>query len=261
MTAHLHPRSFAEAADLLAADPAAVVLAGGTGLQPALTAAVVPPSALVHLDRIEEARTVRRHDGVLTVGALVPVAAPELAPWWGAGGPAWFATPAVRRRATVAGNLVSGLGPRELGPMAVATGALAEVWSGRERRSVPVADLLAHGIGRGVVAGVALRVPDRVTHQRLSVRDRLSRVELGLYAARGPGCGAALTLGVGAPAAPVPWLGDALDRPDGAPGLVAAVVRAAEAGGAADEAVAVLAGLARRAHTELHDDSTREAVG
>jgi CO/xanthine dehydrogenase FAD-binding subunit len=252
VTAHLHPTGWAEAADLLAADPRAVVLAGGTGLQPALTAAAVPPSALVHLDRIPGARTVREADGALTVGALVPVAEPALRRWWGDDGPAWFATPAVRRRATLVGDLVSAFGPRELGPMAVATGGTAEVWDARGPRLVPVAELLADGAGRGVVAAVTLRAPDRAAHHRISVRARLSRVELGLYAARGPGCGAAVSVGVGAPALPVAGLGDGLERADGTAALVDAVVGTASGAGAAPDAVALLAGLARRVHRELH---------
>ena len=252
MTAHRHPGSWAEAAELLAADPGAVVLAGGTGLQPALTAAVVPPSALVHLDRIPGAGTVHQEDGVLTVGGLVPVTEPALRRWWGGDGPAWFATPAVRRRATLVGNLVSALGPRELGPMAVATGGTAEVWDTGGPRRVPVGELLASGPGRGVVAAVTLQTPDRAAHHRVSVRARLSRVELGLYAARGRGCGAALTVGVGAPALAVTGLGNDLERTGGAAGLVDAVARTAAGAGAAADAVALLAGLARRVHRDLH---------
>lgn len=242
MTAHLHPGSWAEAAELLAADPDAVVLAGGTGLQPALTSAVGPPSALVHLGRIPGARSVRLEDGVLTVGALVPVACPALAPWWGAEGPAWFATPAVRRRATLAGNLASALGPRELGPMAVATGGTVEVRDAGGRRWVPVEELLRSGAGRGVITAVRLRVPERVAHARIAVRSRLSRVELGVVAARGPGCGAALTIGVGTPAS----------RVGGAGALEGAVVATALAAGAPEATVALLAGLARRVEEELH---------
>lgn len=249
MTQHLHPSSWAEAATLLAARPGAVVVGGGTGLQPWLTAAVHPPEALVHLDRVPGARATRHEDGRLALGALVPVADPALEPWWGSEGPGWFATPAVRRRATVVGNLASGLGPRELGPLAVATAGVAEVWDAAGPRTVPVAELLATGVGRGVVAAVALRVPERISYHRVSARARLSRVELGLCVARGPGCGAALVVGVGTPALPL--------DPDPA-GLASAVVRAGIAAAVPADAVALLVGLAERVERDL---SPAEVLG
>ncbi|WP_435748124.1 FAD binding domain-containing protein, partial [Nocardioides sp. SYSU DS0663] len=243
MTAHLHPSSWAEAAAVLAEDPHAVVLAGGTGLQPWLTASVTPPSALVHLDRIADARTTRRHGDALRVGALVRVADPALGPWWGSEGAGWFATPAVRRRATLVGNLASALGPRELAPVALATGGVAETWGRAGVRTVPVADLIAGGAGRDLVAAVVLQVPTRIAFERVSARARMSRVELGLAAARGPGCGAALVAGTGGPALPVAAAGAVLEDADGEAGLVEAVVRPAAAAPLPDHPQAVLAAL------------------
>src|SRR5687767_13480367 len=99
MTIDVHPRTWTAAqAAMLAGN--AVVVGGGTSLQPWLAATGAEPAVLVHLRRIDNALNVEVTGTGLRVGAMVPVSHPLLAPWFGAEGADWFATPAVRRRAT-----------------------------------------------------------------------------------------------------------------------------------------------------------------
>lgn len=197
MSTDVHPTTWAQAvAD--AADPSAVVVAGGTGVQPWLSTTGANPSSLVHLGAIPEAWVREPAGDRLRLGAMVPVGDAALTAWFGEHGPRWFATPAIRRRATLVGNLVSGLGPRELGPvMAAVDGRVslvsrdAQVW-----QSVQGVLEVAPGM---LAAEITLARPERISYRRVAPRSRLARVEMGLCAALGPECAAALVLTVGGP--------------------------------------------------------------
>jgi len=197
VTVDVYPSTWSEAA-AHAGTAGAVVIAGGTGVQPWLSVRTdPPPTALVHLARVPEARQWDRADGTVTLGSLVTVDNLAAAICFGTEGAGWFATPAVRRRATVVGNVVSALGPRELGAPLLALGARLH---GRTDASGPwtrpVAEILCDGIPAGHLAtGVTANIPERLVYQRMSARRRLSRVELGVCGAQGPGCGAAVVIG------------------------------------------------------------------
>lgn len=259
MTADIYPTSWSRAVDELA-DPEAVVVAGGTGVQPWLTTTGVTPSALVHLRGIREAWDVEPATDGLRLGAMVAVGHSMFDAWFGDGGGGWFATPAVRRRATVVGNLVSRLGPRELGPVLVAAGARVHVWDGAaEPGWRPAEQVVREGLPNGALAmQVELCRPERISYQRVAPRSRMSRVEIGLCAAIGPGCGAALVAETGGHAHRVDNVDAGLTRPNGRADFVAAVrhglVAALPANDIGDELMTMLTALAERVHRDLHHE-------
>lgn len=246
MTVGRHPSSWAQADDSLA-DPTAVVVAGGTAVQPWLTATGVQPGALVHLDSIRESWSVHGTVDGLRIGAMVPVDHPALRPWFGDEGAAWFATPAVRRRATVLGNVVSRLGPRELGPVLVATGGRIDTRSDTHS----VENLLREGLPAGMIAThLELSRPEKISYRRIAARSRMCRVQAGLCAAIGPGCGAALVLQTAGAAYRLD-----VEVPAGRDDFVEVVRQAAEAAPHADnvgDTLAALTVLAERVHGDLH---------
>lgn len=253
MTAEIHPTSWSEAAGELA-DPGAVVVAGGTSVQPWLTTTGATPHALVHLGTIGEAWDVEPVADGLCLGAMVSVAHPELASWFGDEGAAWFATPAIRRRATVLGNAVSRIGPRELGPVLVATGARILAGTGRGVPGWrPVEQILRHGLSPGRLAmKIELRRPDRISYRRVSARMRSSRVEVGLCAAIGPGCGAALVVAPGGPAHRLTNAAVSSNRVDFVGAVQDALVGLPRSAGIGGEIVTMVTGLAERVHRDLH---------
>lgn len=257
MTVDVHPRTWSEARAVLT-DATAVVVAGGTSVQPWLNTTGAQPGALVHLGRIAGGRTVETIGNVLRLGAMTPVNHPMLTPLFGAEGAGWFATPAVRRRATVVGNAVSRLGPRELGPLLVAVGAEVGTYTAdgpAEWR--PVGDVLRDGLASNTVAThIALHKPDRISYHRMTPRRRLSRVEVGVCAALGLGCGVAVVVGhSGLPhpiAAANPVLGTTAGRDDFVAAVRDQIADIPLPPSTSDQVLVAATALAERVHRDLH---------
>ncbi|MFT4542620.1 MAG: 4-hydroxybenzoyl-CoA reductase subunit beta, partial [Planctomycetota bacterium] len=69
------PKSAAEAVEMLRANPAAMVIAGGTDLLPNMKHELFEPETLVSLQGIEELRGIRvLDDGTLSIGAMTTLA-------------------------------------------------------------------------------------------------------------------------------------------------------------------------------------------
>lgn len=108
--AYLAPRTTAEAAGMLAGHgPAAALVAGGTGLYPAMKRRQVQPEVLVSLAAVGELRGIRPlPDGGAGIGAmtrLADLARSDVVPAALAGAAAAVASPQIRTMGTVAGNL------------------------------------------------------------------------------------------------------------------------------------------------------------
>lgn len=108
--AYLAPRSAGEAARMLADQgPAAAVVAGGTGLYPAMKRRQVRPRALVSLAAVDELRGVRGlPGGGVSVGAMTrlsDLARSDAVPAALSGAASVVASPQIRAMGTVAGNL------------------------------------------------------------------------------------------------------------------------------------------------------------
>ncbi|MEO6025407.1 MAG: FAD binding domain-containing protein [Candidatus Binatia bacterium] len=144
------PRRLAEALTALAR-PGACVYAGGTDLLVALAERrpwVRFVREVVDIKALEAARGITRVDGVLRIGALVT--ADELMTHAGvrrhapalAEAASQTAAPALRRRGTVGGNLVTPHPAGDVTTALVALGAVVEVADGRRVRALPIAQVL-----------------------------------------------------------------------------------------------------------------------
>ncbi len=107
---HLAPRTVAEAARMLAGHgPEAAVVAGGTGLYPAMKRRQVEPRALVSLGAVDELQGIRvLPDGGVSVGAMTrlsDLARSDAVPAALSGAASVVGSPQIRAMGTVAGNL------------------------------------------------------------------------------------------------------------------------------------------------------------
>lgn len=265
MTRQLTPTTWPDAVEALRRHgDDVVVVAGGTSAQPVLTTRTAPPAALLHLSGLPGVAEVVVRDRRMRVGAMVAVADERLARLRPSQGFGWFATPAVRGRATLVGNLASPHGPRELVPLVLACGGMLDLVAadGARVRVRPDAGPVPPG---ALAEALEVTVPERVAHARQAARARSSRAEIAVAAARGTGAGVVVSLGV--PTAdraarvvvvPVP---EALLADPAAGRALAAEVRAATASvGASDAVLDVVAGLAARVHRDLHAPEREEVV-
>ncbi len=108
----LHPRTAAEAVDLLAKHAADTqVVAGGTDLIPSLRQQLFAPRYLVDIRGIAELRGVRARDGGLEIGALTTLTAIERSPEIAKNYPVLreaartIASPVLRNMGTLGGNI------------------------------------------------------------------------------------------------------------------------------------------------------------
>lgn len=143
MTFHA-PRSIDEAVALLAADPGARVLAGGSDLVVQMRSGRVAPAAIVDLKRIPELAGIRREGGGFVIGAATPATALRAdaalaAAWPGVVEAAnLIGSVQVRNRATIAGNLCNASPAADSVPALIAANAVALVAGPGSMREVPV---------------------------------------------------------------------------------------------------------------------------
>jgi CO/xanthine dehydrogenase FAD-binding subunit len=170
------PGSVREALDLLAARPDATVVAGATEVMTVVNAGMLVPSCLIVIDRVAELRGVWFADQEVVLGAATTCAdlmhsdVRGMLPALGQAARA-IATPGIRSRATLGGNLLSGKrsgGPtaaaptRDLLTVLVALNAVAVCRSADGWRQIPVLELYARDGGVDLRPGellTALRVP------------------------------------------------------------------------------------------------------
>jgi len=148
------PRTLAEAVALLADNPQARPLGGGTDLIVQMRSGRVAPSAVIDLKRIDGLIGVRRTaDGGFAIGAATPCTALKAdaalsAAWPGVVEAAnLIGSVQVRNRATMAGNLCNASPAADSVPALVAAGAMCRVVGPQGEREVAVGDIPA-GPGR-----------------------------------------------------------------------------------------------------------------
>ncbi|PLK27823.1 oxidoreductase [Novosphingobium sp. TH158] len=148
MTYH-QPRSREEAVALLAADPSARVLAGGTDLIVQMRSGRAAPGAIVDIKRISAMQAVQGGDQGFTIGAAMPCTGLKLsadlcAAWPGVVEAAnLIGSVQVRNRATMAGNLCNASPAADAVPALIAAGASALVVGPQGERLVPVESIPA----------------------------------------------------------------------------------------------------------------------
>ncbi len=138
------PKSLADAVAMLAADPGARVLSGGTDLIVQLQSGRIAPSAVIDLKRIAGMIGVRSEAGGFVIGAATPCTALKadkalVAAWPGVVEAAnLIGSVQVRNRATMAGNLCNASPAADSVPALVVAGATAVIAGPGGSREVPV---------------------------------------------------------------------------------------------------------------------------
>ncbi|MBI4878759.1 MAG: xanthine dehydrogenase family protein subunit M [Planctomycetes bacterium] len=140
------PRTLEDAWRLLAEQPAARLIAGGTDLLVHLRKRVCPPpAALVSLRSIPELAEIQA-GRTLRIGAMASVARLAAGPEIGAALPAlaqaaqWLGSAQIRNVATIGGNIANASPAADLVPPLLVYEARAELRSAASRREVPLAD-------------------------------------------------------------------------------------------------------------------------
>jgi CO/xanthine dehydrogenase FAD-binding subunit len=184
--AYHRPSTVEEACRLLAAEPCAAILAGGTDLMVHLRQAQRGrrPPAVINVKRIPGLAEIRVHADAIHIGALVTLAAlvdhqviqaeypvlPFTARYMG--------SPAIRYLATVGGNLCNASPAADLSPVLLALDAGVEIAGPSGARRLPL-ERFFRGPGQTVLATgemlVGIEIPRKhgawvVRYERLDVR-------------------------------------------------------------------------------------------
>ncbi len=145
------PTSLQEALECLAEHaPDTAPLAGGTNLVVDLRSGRHAPQTLVDISRLPELKGIRRENGHVFTGAGVTIAELLDDPQVGAAGPCLraaasiFASPLVRNRATLGGNLADGSPAADTAPSLLALEAEVELASSAGRRRIPLDEFFIH---------------------------------------------------------------------------------------------------------------------
>jgi CO/xanthine dehydrogenase FAD-binding subunit len=180
------PTTVAEACQLLAREPEAAILAGGTDLMVHLRQPWRDrrPPAVVNLKRIPELAQVEASDRVIRLGALVSLSALETHPVVGREYPVlpftarYMGSPAVRNLATLGGNLCNASPAADLSPVLLVLDAQVGIVGSAGERRLALTDFF-RGPGLTVLGpGEILswvKIPRRhaawrVRYERLDVR-------------------------------------------------------------------------------------------
>ncbi|MDE2403794.1 MAG: xanthine dehydrogenase family protein subunit M [Sphingomonadales bacterium] len=214
MTFHA-PATVAEACALLAAEPGARVLAGGTDLIVQMRSGRIAPAAVIDLKRIGALSGVREQAGGFVIGAATRCTALKEHAALAAAHPGvveaanLIGSVQVRNRATVAGNLCNASPAADSVPAMIAAGAVALIAGPQGARELPV-EHLPQSPGRTALAPgefvTAIRLPGKAAHssdayQRLTPRTEMDIAIVGVGAAitlAGDGSCAAARIALGA---------------------------------------------------------------
>ncbi|MDB5724892.1 MAG: oxidoreductase [Novosphingobium sp.] len=164
------PDTIEQAIALLAADPAARPLSGGTDLIVQMRSGRLAPAAIVDLKRIASLTGVRRLGDGFAIGAATPCTALKadkalVAAWPGVVEAAnLIGSVQVRNRATIAGNLCNASPAADSVPALIAAGATCLIAGPNGTREVPV-EVIPLAPGRNSLASgefvVEIRLPAR----------------------------------------------------------------------------------------------------
>ena len=194
------PGTVGEAVALLAANPAARPLSGGTDLIVQMRSGRITPEAIVDLKQIATLTGIRRLGEGFAIGAATPCTALKAdaalaAAWPGVVEAAnLIGSVQVRNRATMAGNLCNASPAADSVPALIAAGATALIAGPKGEREVPV-EAIPVGPGRTSLAPgefvVEIRLPARAEGQGDAYLRSIPRTEMDIAVV---GVGASLTL-------------------------------------------------------------------
>ncbi|MGE3958424.1 MAG: xanthine dehydrogenase small subunit [Vicinamibacterales bacterium] len=175
------PESVDACVALLAAHPAAVLVSGGTDVGVEFNLRGRRPELLVSLEAIDELRRFSREGSRVRIGAALPLT--EIVEQWTDAPEVWrawtalFASPLIRNRATLGGNLATASPIGDAAPLLMALDAVVHVAGPSGSRAVPVAELFS-GYRKTVLAHheliveveIPLPLPERVGFYKVAKR-------------------------------------------------------------------------------------------
>ena len=172
----LMPRTLPEALEMLAERaPDGMPIAGGTNVIPDLRGGRYRPACLVNVAGLPELSGIRQEDGMLVIGGGVTIAGVLEDPLVARYAPVLreaaraLASPLVRNRATVAGNLANASPAADMAPPLLVLDAEVELASREGTRRVPLKDFFL-GVRRTVRQPheliTAIRIPLPPAHSR-----------------------------------------------------------------------------------------------
>ncbi len=169
------PRSCDELAAALEADPAAVLLAGGTDIGLWVTQQLRDLPSIIYIGEVAELKCIRSDAAGIVIGAAVP-----LTEGWGAIVAAYpqlaelaqrFGSPPVRNSGTLCGNIANGSPIGDAMPVLIALGAEIELRRGTHTRHLPLERFYLGYQRKDLASGefiVAVTVPAAKVGQRLA---------------------------------------------------------------------------------------------
>ncbi|HUR33137.1 MAG TPA: FAD binding domain-containing protein [Vicinamibacterales bacterium] len=175
------PRTVAGAVAVIAADPGAMILAGGTDLLVQYQAGVRTPSAFVDVKRIPEFMQIVADDRGVTIGAATPAAditAHETIRSWFPGlveGVHLIGSTQIQGRGSIGGNLCNGSPAADSTCPLIAAAAVALIAGPQGEREVPV-DQFVVAPGRTVLAPGELLVSVRLPRPAPGTGDAYQRL-------------------------------------------------------------------------------------
>ncbi len=147
----LMPRALPEALEMLAGRASdGMPIAGGTNVIPDLRGGRYRPACLVNVAGLPELRGIRWEDGFLVIGGGVTIAEVLEDPLVAQFAPVLreaarvLASPLIRNRATVAGNLANASPAADMAPPLLVLDAEVELTSREGSRQVPLKDFFVH---------------------------------------------------------------------------------------------------------------------
>lgn len=147
----LMPRTLPEALEMLTQKaPDGMPIAGGTNVIPDLRGGRYRPACLINVAGLPELGGIRQENGVLVIGGGVTIAEvledPLVAQWAPVLQEAArvLASPLVRNRATVAGNLANASPAADMAPPLLVLDAEVELASQEGARQIPLKDFFVH---------------------------------------------------------------------------------------------------------------------
>jgi xanthine dehydrogenase small subunit len=166
MPSFARPTSVAALLDAMAADPPPTLIAGGTDVAVDANLRARYPHRIVAVDAVDELRVFEERADRVVIGAALPLT--DLGRRWTNAPPAvreWlelFASPLIRNRATLGGNLATASPIGDAAPLLIALDASVEVADASGRRSIAVSSFFA-GYRRTVIDGrgviVSIHIP------------------------------------------------------------------------------------------------------
>jgi CO/xanthine dehydrogenase FAD-binding subunit len=167
------PRTLAGALSVIAADPGAMILAGGTDLLVQYQAGVRTPTVFVDVKRIPELMQIAIDDSGVTIGAAVPAVAicadQTIRAWWPGLVDAvhLIGSTQIQGRGSIGGNLCNGSPAADSTCALIVNRAVAIVAGPDGERQIPVEQFTVSP-GRTVLAPgellVAVRLPKPAAH-------------------------------------------------------------------------------------------------